>query len=273
MAIHRDQWKNIKRRSRSADDFERLGSLAAATACTEVALTALGIEKLDREGPVSRLRRSGLVGSKHFPALDEIDAAVKSRHFAAHEFRAAPPEECEKHIRTLSKTWCALRGAFVTKAKAAQLAKQLLTAERLTEVFLFGSLARGKKEPKDIDLLIYDDGDISFLRSEYGASSMSIARYTLEAGSMLSPANEAALECGWLDIIVINGDLFGTNQRYTHSVACLQHDPLFLINIADDLRWYDPDDGKWKRNRPEVFQRLALLRRSLEVEGLVAWGH
>jgi hypothetical protein len=84
-----------------------------------------------------------------------------------------------------------------------------------------------------------------------------------------SSDRRAAAECGWLDYVFVDGTRFGEDRGYTLSLCQSQRDPLFMINISDGLLKYDRVSAAWIDQRPQVFQRLANLRRLLETENIV----
>lgn len=261
-----DRWSEIRSAARSADPFDRTFALSAAVTCIEVALAALRIERRDREGVQSRLRRWAEQTAKTEFTRGEYFEAFEARNAAVHRHVAAEPKICQEHVSALSDVWRAMRRAYVTRENAATVAKAILDANVVTDVFLFGSLARRKSEPKDIDLLFFDRGDVSTL-NWHGYSS---ADFLLEDELFGSSSHwRAALECGWLDYVFVDGTRFGEDRAYTLSLCQSQRDPLFMINISDILLTYDRHSGGWVDRRPQVFQRLANLRRLLETENVI----
>lgn len=264
------RWSEVRRKARSSDEFDRVASLAAAVGFLEFALTASGVAKKARQGFMARIRDSGISGIKGWPSIADFKSAVDARNRAVHENQVPDPQRCSSCFGTFHKAWRTLRRRFVTKKTAADLAYGFVNSQSFSAALLFGSLARSKRDPKDMDLLLLDHGEISAWASHYGVFSTQASEIALDSADLLTETNRAAIECGWLDIVVINGDLFGVNQAYTHSIARIQPDPLFFVNISDGLLTYDATRSRWVNRRPQVFERLGLLRTQLENEGIVS---
>jgi hypothetical protein len=260
------QWPEIKRSAGNEDEFHRTTALATAVGCLEVGLAALGIQRQGREGVQERLRRARFADFKGAPDATHLKDAIEARNRSVHDHTVADINECREHIGTLYKAWCALRRAFVTKSNAAALAKAILETGLVSDVFLFGSLVvpyRGR-DPKDIDLLLFDDGEYSSRIILYDGPEA-----VLEEGFLTTPATQAAIRCGWLDYIFVDGTRFGTDRKYTLSLAQSQPDPLFFVNISASLRAFERRTSQWTDTRPQMFSRLAALRTQLEIENIV----
>lgn len=262
------QWPDIRRSARHEDEFHRTTALATAVGCLEVGLAALGISRQGREGVQERLRRARFADFKGAPDGTHLKRAIEARNRAVHNHTVDDINECREHLGTLYKAWCALRQAFVTKSNAAVLATAILETDAVSDVFLFGSLAvpYRARDPKDIDLLLFDDGEYSSWMSQYPGFG---AEALLEEGFLTTPATQAAIRCGWLDYIFVDGTRFGTDRKYTLSLAQSQPDPLFFVNISASLRAFDRSTSRWAETRPQIFERLAALRRQLEIENIV----
>jgi len=261
------QWPEIRRFSRSQDEFHRTTALAMAVGCLEKGLAALGFQRQEGEGIQKRLRRARFTDFKGAPEPNRLKSAIGARNHAVHEHTVGAVDDCNKHIGILYRAWCALRKAFVTRENAALLAKAILQEEGISDVFLFGSLATPKRgrDPRDIDLLLFDSGDYSYWLNQYGPENV------WEDGFLETQAEQAAIRCGWLDYTVVDGRQFGKDPTYTLSLAQSQPDPLFFVNISASLRTFDPSSSKkWSDKRPQVFARLAALRKQLEIESIVA---
>ncbi len=256
------RWPEIRRSAGNEDEFHRTTALATAVGCLEVGLAALDIQRQGREGVQERLRRAGFADFKGAPDAARLKHAIEARNRAVHNHTVADINECKEHLGTLYKAWCALRQAFVTKSNAAVLAKAILETEAVSDVFLFGSLVapyRGR-DPKDIDLLLFDDGEYSSWMSQY---------LEPEEGFLTTPAAQAAVRCGWLDYVFVDGTRFGSDRKYTLSLAQNQPDPLFFVNISASLCAFDRSTSRWTDTRPQMFSRLAALRTQLEIENIV----
>lgn len=297
------RWPELKKKSQSTDDFDRTVALASAVGAIEIALTAVGVPRKGREGVQARIDKFwrlatpkqlpeinniftaddktrdgkegdnanpllGILSMANLPEKIKVMRAIRCRNEAVHEHHVPNPEECKIHLGVLHKVWRELRRTFVTRQQASTLAAKFLEIELDTKavknVFLFGSLARGKRDPRDIDLLIFDNGELSFAATGYGEVD-AILNYK----SIDSPENRAANQCGWIDLVLIDGSRLGADKDYTLSIAKTHDDPLFLINISDGLLSYVPGTKRWSKERPPVFERLALLRRQLENENVV----
>jgi predicted nucleotidyltransferase len=164
-------------------------------------------------------------------------------------------------------TWRAIRRLYVTKDTATTLATQALESGAVTHVFLFGSLARGRREPRDIDLLLYVDGEYSSLVRRYGRA---IDEYTIDDIFTDPTAIKAAARLGWLDLVVVDGRRFGAEPAYTRAIVRQQKDPLFFVNISDGITKYHPAERRWLRGSPKVFARLALIKAQLVTENIVS---
>src|SRR5271157_1561196 len=158
------RWRDLRQKAKQLDDFDRTGALASAVSAIEVALTAAGTPRQDREGVQARLRRyTALANRTSVPEQINIMAAIDARNKAIHDHVVPSPDDCERHLLVLHKVWRELRRSFVTRQQAAALAASILQSEGISAVFLFGSLARGKRDPRDIDLLVLDKGQFSYL--------------------------------------------------------------------------------------------------------------
>lgn len=205
------------------------------------------------------------------PSLTDLQAAADARNIAVHPPRTVPgPRECVAHALVFFRAWCALQRTFVTTQKAAELASDFRSLGFVYEVFLFGSLARGADHPRDIDLLILDDGELSFQFYDYGERTV---ESLLESANLSTPVNRAAERCAWIDVIAVDRESFTNDKGYRRALAKRQKDPLFFVNIADGMLSFDQRDGTWNSKRPPVFELLATLRRELEEIGVVEPPH
>jgi hypothetical protein len=271
----RANWARIRRFARSTDEFERSLTLGPATAIREFALSAAGFPRhTPRQGVLDRVVKHGLFSRKGWPTEQAFRKALDARNTAAHgglHGKALPDRAAlTGHVKTLHDSWRYLRRQFVTKRTAAALAQRILASGRISYIFLYGSLARAEREPGDIDLLLLDDGELSIGAQSIGAQyGMSASEYLLEALEVLDEVNRAAIHCGWLDVMAIDGVRFGHDPQYTRLIAKLQRDSLFFVNIAEDVMAFEAQAERWVGKRPAVFERLALLRGQLENEGVV----
>lgn len=261
-----DFWTQVRANAESLDNFDRVSSLASAAGRVEEALTASGVTRAGRPG---LMKRAQLVAppSPLWPSKQELEAAASARNLAVHTREIPSPKECTVHIQVFYRAWCALQEAYVTYEKATELAASLASRPFVHDVFLFGSLARGARSPRDIDLLILDNGELSFEFFDYGKRRVGSL---LEAAGLSSEVDRAATRCGWIDLIAIEKNSFLTDTRYRLALARNQKDAIFFVNIAEDIRVFDPRCTAWNNSRPEIFERLALLRKDLLEAGIVA---
>lgn len=296
-------WDALLDRARSSHPLDQVSALAQAGANLERALTAAGITTHDGKGNRLSLKRRLLqaraVAPARWPSQDDLEAAISARNTAVHDFPTAEaqlgtfiqkskPRTSHDHIAIFYEAWKVLRATFVTKENAAKIAGRflqpapvatdtsddtdwlepdLLSADSIEAVYLFGSLARGTSEPADIDLLLMDRGPLSWLIDLYeeGGGSLMDA---LDDRNFLTAPERAAAASGWLDILAINGQLFDRNLWYRTAMLRSHMDPLFFLNIAPDLSIYDADQGQWRPHRPVPFEHLASLRQELDRVGV-----
>lgn len=276
--MQRSVWISIEKRSSSGDVFDRMAALAGAVSEIEKALTASGVKE-DRSGAAKRAGR--LQGIPGWPDGAAFTAALKARNAAVHGGDTAPPNVCRDHIRVLNEAWCALRTRFVTRSTALTVASAILQTADFSSVLLFGSLARAQ-DPEaewargDIDLLVLDDGDISFRGSSYDGHGQwsgeeRISDVVFDRAKLVGDeraAWSAAVQLGWLDIVVIDGKLL-QDPLYIRWFSEQQSDPLFLLNVADGLKFYNKETCSWSDDVPPTFLELAKLRHDLQARGIV----
>jgi hypothetical protein len=252
-------WKLIGSQARSRNEFERVGALATAAGALELAFTASGFD--------FRARRKIKLSDKSpdFPTDEALETAIVARHQAVHRLSIPRPDECIQHVAVLYKGWSAFRRRFVTLDNAAKLAIEFLRTPHISGVMLFGSLARDYPHPADIDFLLFDDGELSSIWSDYGVLGVGSL---LEAAQLSTKRNRAAEFLRWLDLVVVDGGLFGSNPGYTATAIAMQRDPLFFLNVADGLLMFDESTHTWTKSVPDFFRRLAVLRNQLDEVGL-----
>ena len=266
------KWPEIKRRAESIDEFDRTVALVKAVGALEIALTASEISRRGHEGVKPRLER--LINNTEldkFPEPRILFSSIYARNKATHEHLTPSIDETIEYIGALHKAWRCMRRNFVNRYNATNIAHELLDNISVSNVFLFGSLSRGeydpnsKNDPKDIDLLLFDYGDFSYYLSDYSWSEWIDEFEFIDSGP-----RRAALKCGWLQFVFVDGSRFGTDRDYTLSLAKQHHDQLFFLNLADGLLQFDRVNGGWTNKIPQVFKRLVYLRRQLETENILA---
>ncbi len=259
MAGFAKYWPEVMRRARRKSPIDRAGALSTAVTLLELSLPALGIKK-DRAGGLRGAVAAFLSDRVGGVAFDDVAfrAAVHARNLAIHEHTVPAAGSVRRHVQAVYRAWISLRREYVTRENAAEVAQALLTANFGTDVYLFGSLAREARGAGDIDLLVYDEGSLSYLGSEYGEETSGLQSVVLQ--DALGAAESAALRCGWLDIVVVDGRRFGADRAYTLGVAERHHDKLFFVNISRDLRRYNKETMDWTAERPTLFTRLESIR-------------
>jgi predicted nucleotidyltransferase len=258
---HNRRWRLFERNARSPNDFKRMTALLGAFGSLELALSASGV----RSPHSKETRERAADGAQDWPDPDHVEAAARARHAAVHSLKMPDTHVCLAHLTVVFQAWLSLRNRFVTKQNAALLARQLLQHRSSKHVLLFGSLARDH-EPRDVDLLVLDDGDLSAHWISYRAAQ---AQSVLEAFSIGSREVRAAERSGWLSTVFVNEELFGIHGGYTLHLMTSQPDPLFFLNLSDGLLGFDPESNAWSSQVPEVFTRLAELRTRLEAATVV----
>src|SRR2546430_13577620 len=188
------RWTQIRHLSRSDDEFDRTAALAHSVAALEMGLLALGWPKKGTQGVQGRLTEAiPKLSFRDFPASTELSSAFSARNEAVHKHAVPSPKICQKHVVTFQRTWNSLRRNFVTREHAGELAAAVLDKVGITHVFLFGSLAhRSRGQPRDIDLLLFDEGEFSAFGSGYGGIEPAMLEEHLHA-----LINQHAVHCGW----------------------------------------------------------------------------
>ena len=264
----RDPWAEVFLKAESNNKYERISAYSLAVGFLDLALQAVGADT--RHGALVEHLKSYMEkhpGFRYDP--DSVRAAVQARNDAVHRHRIGDPGECLEQVSLLHLVWDNVRKRFVTREKAKALAATLLGSLHVHQVMLFGSLTRTEKPSglEDIDLLVFDDGEISALSTGYG-------RWNAEAvldnvPELKTSDNQAAIRSGWLDFVALDKALFETDENYRLTVAARQSDPLFFLNLAQNLQEYDPTNSNWVTSRSKVFMELADIRRQLEKLGFL----
>ena len=304
--LRASSWEALLERARRKHPLDQVAALTHAAVNVERALTAVGIPIQDRKGNLlslrQRLSQARFAYPAKWPPENDLHAAVWARNVVAHDF---PPEEwkssrtgkrysSEDYVSLFFEAWKVLRGSFVTKQHAADLAARLLHLPPIAQwvdpsgaddsepdplaegnveaIHLFGSLARGNREPGDIDLLIIDRGALSSLIDLYDDDAAERGRDLLidilDNRNFFTAAERAAAACGWLDIVALNGKSFEHSLGYRRHIFNWHADPLFFLNIAPDLLIYSEENHQWQPARPGLFEQLAHIRQYLNKVGV-----
>jgi len=269
MPNHDENWEDIKGKAHSDDVFDRLASLTRSVFFLELALIAIGTHHEKYEGVTRLLNKSVLLKEFDAERINNIRAAISARNKAVHQGEVSDPSTCYEMVGQLFSAWVWMRNRFVTLPTAADLADQILKSEFFHEVFLFGSLSRNKPFPGDMDLLLFDNGEISYIGDRYGELRYLLNRSTLELAGVNNPAYFAALDMDWIDIVVVHYKEFVNNPEYIRKVASAQP-PYFLLGISDGIQQYDKKTSKWLQCHSLPFKRWEAIRRELVNEGIVS---
>ncbi len=285
-------WDVLLERATNGNPLDQISALAQAQAKLERALTAVGIPVSNQTGyriPTRRrLLEARRLGARTWPPEAELDAAIEARNKAVHDFPRGAVNHFSRrssrdHVECFREAWKVLRTMYVTPDCAARLAERFLhptilprsepdslesdISETIDSVYLFGSLARGISEPADIDLLLIDRGVLSLLLT-YEDESPSALLEVLDDRGFLTATERAAAASGWLDIVAINGQQFESNLAYRTGMFSAQHDHLFFVNIAPDLRIYDEGQRQWHAHQPAPFEEFVVLGQYLDKLGI-----
>jgi hypothetical protein len=276
----RGRWKICLQKAKSIDDFERFDALSWAVTQLELAAKATSTSGKKRsEGLADWIMRacpleqeSSGFNLKRFVRELQLTAATQARNAATHEHRVPPASECRSHVETLRTAWLVLQKSFVSRDSAGDVAQRFLAKPGVSDVFLFGSLAhvRRKKKPWDIDLLIMDNGEYSLFAPAYLAQfSPHPASTTFGEVELISKRDRAAVQCGWLDFVMVDRNKFGVDRSHTLMHVRRQSDPLFFVKISEHMLHYDQDRKSWIPPKHALTTRLKDIRRNLDISALV----
>ena len=263
-------WTKLVRQAASSDGFQRAQAVTRAHAIAENAMGVCHPRTSGKWTPLgSRVYEAGLVNEPSFPK--NLSAAIKIRNDAAHasiEDKVPSKPLAVRATKIFLEVYHFLRGRFVRRETAVEIAQVLLTNNSIEGVFLFGSLSRNARggNARDIDLLILDDGSLSSDDSWYGLMT---TERLFERVNLDGVRWRRAIELGWIDVVLVNGTRFDREPTFRNKIALLQPDPLFFVNIAKDLRGYDSRTKKWTVKPPAVFPRLENIGKQLDTEGLL----
>lgn len=267
----------------------------------EKALTASGID-CDKE----RRKRKSLatmfldLAEREQPLQDRISkldipkeaftfllrGSIDARNKGIHSDEDIDEGRCEWFTEVIRIACDILRARFVTRENAAALAKRFLnarTAKRpkypdgqpvFSEVYLYGSLSRTSKQPKDIDLLLVDVlGRIAPMELGYSSDTGEKEKEILKTLDILAgesadkfstSQNLKAIDSGWLNLTVVDSK-FGKDIETTFDTAAVQSDPLFFLNVATDILRFEVSQQRWTKELGSIpiFEELARMRTHL----------
>ena len=262
-------WDGIFSKAQSADIFDRLAALTRSVFLLELALIAIGTKHRKYEGVTRLVNISKLVVEYPPKVIADILDVIKARNKAVHGGIVPTSDDCLEGVEKLFDVWSWMRSQFVTSQTAANLVEMILKSDFFYDAFLFGSLARNKRNPGDIDLLILDSGEISFLGENYGNQRSVIQRRILEKAKIEDTAYLAALDLDWVDLVVVHHKEFIDNPNYIRYIASTER-PYFLLNITDGIKKYDKNTREWLDCDELPFERWNKIRKELEREGIVS---
>ena len=272
-ASERKGWLHLLQLARDNEHEFRQVSLIRAYSWVEHALSASGLPRERR--PVSMLLyqayEQGLLSTA--PTIESIRRAINTRHLAAHMDTVPPSEECVEAVNVLHETWKCLRTSYVTLSNSAKIARRISSKEGILSVSIYGSIARGGSMPNDIDLLVLDDGRFSSKINPLDHKYLDTSRLTricLGLLDLYSFPLADAVNCRWLDAIIIDGTRFGKDLEYTQTLVEYQPDPYFFLNIAQDIQEYDPHSGHFINTGIGVLLRLREIARTLKEMGFLS---
>ena len=197
---------------------------------------------------------------RHSQRLDEVARGCKRlqevidiRNRATHVDEVPSSLACTEALTVYHDIWKSLRDRTVTITVASEIARKVSQLRDITEVCLFGSLARQEKSPRDIDLLVCDSGKYSWFSDPLYPSAASRTAHFIKEARLESSNLGAMVQSRWLDIFPIDLDRFGSDASYIRTVRDEQPDPFFLRNISLDLQRYDFATNRFETGSTMVF--------------------
>lgn len=265
-------WSHLEEMAGKQERELRQVSLIRAYSWIEHALGAAGLRR--GRDPVSKLLFQAFEKKLLSYSLtsETIRKAVQTRHAAAHMDTVPDTKTSSEAIRVLKDIWESLRKHYVTLATAAEIARLIQSRDGILSVSLFGSLARNSCDPNDIDLLVFDDGRYSDKIDPTDRQYLDTGKLTRTAMKLLRMMDfpfPHVLNCRWLDIVIIDGTLFGKNITYTRNISTHQPDPYFFLNISKDLRDYDFARNKFIDTSKVPFLELRTISSTLAKMGFL----
>ena len=287
-------WAAISEHAASESRFHRTQALTQAVTELERAMKALNARKGKWQSWADVLLELGEANQQLEHQLTScaipketlvelLRQAINARNEGVHSSSDVQRGRCECFVEVISIVWQLLRDRFVSRETAARLASSFVEARTnhapdgyqiFSDVFLFGSLARDAGEPNDIDLLLIDAlADNDWTTFNYSSDHRDVQKQMLrdidrvmdlDAPLFASVRNEAAVDCGWLNLTVVPSH-FLTDPEYARDVAGSQSDPLFFVNLAGDALRFQRSGEPWKRDFESVpvFEELAAIRNRL----------
>lgn len=158
-------------------------------------------------------------------------------------------ERSRQIFESYYEAWSCLSAKFITEENSLAIASRLRTSPHIEEIILFGSLARKDSNPRDIDLMILDNGYYSLQRvMTYSVNDWATVKLFTELFDTDLNRFVSAMMTGWLDILTINGSALKSRATYARAVVQVQQDGSFFENISRDLLTFDQQTVQWKVN-------------------------
>jgi len=260
-------WPGLLENAESSDPQLRQLALIRSYAWTEGALNAAGVAK--RGSTASRIL-STLHETAWTRGLEEMEVrhAIGLRHEGAHLDEVGTPKECVAAVSVFWLVCKTLSMRFVNLRNAALVANRIAARSNVEAVLLYGSLARGGADANDIDFLVLDDGTYSRKRKpvSYDSGAPDPGAATIDVLKLLGLDDSNLRLCAtsrWLDVNVVDGTRFGTDDVYTAAVKKAQTDPWFFLNISADALEYDLRGNAFRPTTRKPFVELARLHQEL----------
>lgn len=266
-------WEYLLELAESKNRDYRQTALIRSYSWIEHALGACGLARDGKIKSISQLlhiaHEQGLLTPDIL--LSNVKDAVEIRHKAAHVDSVPSPDMCKSAVKILKDAWYSLRKSQITLSNAADISRKIVHIPGIRSVNLYGSLARKASTPKDFDLLVFDDGRYSNEIDEKDLGyidRVKITRKSLELlGLGYAPRMDSLAKCRWIDVTILNGDLFGKDYDYTSDIATFQPDSYFFLNIASDIKQYDIKLHSFVTNEMDIFISLRKIYNMLRELG------
>ncbi len=272
--VRRAGWEHLLDMSISDKKESRLVALIRGYAWVESALDAAGA--LGPRRPIAARILKALTDPNLIRDIDEekVRQAVNIRHRATHQDDVPDQHNAREAVKIFRDIWHALSRHFVNLDSAVEIGSMFINKPNVDAVALYGSLAYEGEEPNDIDLIVIDDGRYSEYvhPSPYSKGNFSMLRTTLKVLNLVgvdSPKLKQCARCRWLDILIIDGDLFGKDPAYTTEMCEAQPDKWFFLNIARHLKELNIERRCYVETRRSPFYELCKLYQQIEEMGLV----
>lgn len=268
-----EAWVEALQSASSSQKDDRAHALLRSCARLEHALAAHRIDtsKVGLAQGLESARAQGLLPDS-IP-LDEVKRARRARNGVAHGRAVPEREQCVGHILSLFKTWVFLQEEFLRASVVEEILLVLKGCSGIEHVLIFGSYARRDPYPKDVDILLLDDGRHSRILEQQGLSYSDQRSLVEQNFTRLGISEKWIVEAacsGWLDLLILDGRRLSTDSNYLHEQSLLHPDPYFFLDIASDLQVLDESHEVriQSEGKPQPFGELGRLAASLRDVGL-----